>query len=190
MKREQLKELGIADDLIDKVMDLNGKDIEPLKTKAESLQGELTKANNALTDVNTKLKAFDGVDVEGMKTTIAQLNDKYNSDVTTLKLDFAIKEAVKELKPHKVEAVMPFLDKSLVKLDTDGKVLGLTEQLTKIKTDNAFLFATEEPAKLGADGKPIVVNTGGSHGGGGAVDTEKMTDAEYYAHIASEASKK
>jgi hypothetical protein len=125
-----------------------------------------------------------------MKKTIADMDTKYNSDITQLKLNYAISEAIKELKPHKVEAVMPFLDTSLVKLDTDGKVLGLTEQLTKIKTENAFLFATEEQPKLDANGKPIVVNTGGSHGSGGAVDTDKMSDAEYYAHVASEASKK
>ena len=40
MKREELKNIGLSDEQIDKVMALNGQDIENFKSKAESLETE------------------------------------------------------------------------------------------------------------------------------------------------------
>lgn len=41
MKREFLKELGLTDEQIDKIMAENGKDIEKYKTLAETKEAEL-----------------------------------------------------------------------------------------------------------------------------------------------------
>ena len=46
MKRDQLKKLGLDDEVIDKVMDLNGKDIQKFETKNE----QLTEENTAFKD--------------------------------------------------------------------------------------------------------------------------------------------
>lgn len=46
MKRDQLKKLGLDDEVIDKVMNLNGKDIQKFKTENE----QLTEENTAFKD--------------------------------------------------------------------------------------------------------------------------------------------
>ena len=68
--------------------------------------------------------------------------------------------------------------RSLLKLDDEGKLTGLTEQLDKLKTDKAFLFADgDEPAGR--------IDTGLDHGSA----TETITDAQARAVMGLPAAK-
>ena len=67
MKREDLVALGLSDDaVIDKIMEINGKDIEHHKTTAEAFKTQLKEAKDTL-------KSFDGVDVSDLKGQIQKL---------------------------------------------------------------------------------------------------------------------
>ena len=71
MKREFLKELGVeglTDEAIDKIMAENGKDVEAQKARAADLKTQLD-------DVQAKLKAFDGVNVEELQGKIKSLTE-------------------------------------------------------------------------------------------------------------------
>jgi SAM-dependent methyltransferase len=63
MKREFLKELGLADDLIEKVMAENGKDVEAQKTLTTAEATKLIAANDTIKQLQDTVKKFDGVDV-------------------------------------------------------------------------------------------------------------------------------
>ena len=74
MKREFLKELGIADDVLDKIMVENGKDIESLKTQVEkdknaisALTTERDGLKTQLADANKQIDGFRDLDIEGVK---------------------------------------------------------------------------------------------------------------------------
>lgn len=69
MKRDFLKDLGIEDTVIDKIMSANGADIEKAKAGSTKLQEELDAANTALTQAKstiTELEAHKG-DVDALQ---------------------------------------------------------------------------------------------------------------------------
>lgn len=59
------------------------------------------------------------------------------------------------------------IDKSIVKLGDDGKLIGFNEQLDKLKTDKAFLFGNTKASE-------IKINTGLDH----IKPTESVSDAQ------------
>src|SRR5699024_1435010 len=86
MKREFLKELGLEDSVIDKIMAENGKDIEnakgdvskleaEIKTKEkelETLQGQLKKANE-------QIEEFKDMDIDAIKKAADDYKEKYET---------------------------------------------------------------------------------------------------------------
>lgn len=64
MKREFLKGLELADEVIDKIMTEYGKSTEQAKN-------ELAAANTQIKTLQDAVKKFDGVDVETLKKTAA-----------------------------------------------------------------------------------------------------------------------
>ena len=106
MKREDVKNHipNITDEALKWLMDENGADINREKGKAADLQKQLDAANAQLSDVQEKLKAFDGVDVAQLKgesdklrQQIADMKDGWAFDSA---LDGAIRDAKgRNLKP-------------------------------------------------------------------------------------------
>jgi ribosomal protein S6 len=80
MKREELTKLGVPEEALDKIMNLNGADIEREKAKVLAVQNERDaavtdrdKIKAQLEEVQEKLKAFDGVDLEQERAQRKQL---------------------------------------------------------------------------------------------------------------------
>lgn len=67
MKREDLIKLGIAEDLVDKIMALHGSDIEGHKTRLTTVQTELDGLKKQLSEANTAIEGFKKLDVDGIK---------------------------------------------------------------------------------------------------------------------------
>lgn len=162
MKTEFLKELGLEQEKIDKVMAENGKDVEAEKAKVTAKDGELTKANQTIKDLQDTVKKFDGVDVKALNQQITDLQSKYDADISQTKLDSALEVALMQGKAKNTKAVKALLDASVIKLDGD-KLLGLDDQLANLKKESGYLF-DEAPAQ---DGKPpassVKLNSGGEH---------------------------
>lgn len=61
MTRAELKEFGIEDKaVIDKIMDLYGAGVEKAKADTETLKNQMAEKDKAITELNEKIKAFDG----------------------------------------------------------------------------------------------------------------------------------
>jgi hypothetical protein len=61
MTRAELKEFGIEDKaVIDKIMDLYGAGVEKAKADTETLKSQMAEKDKAITELNEKIKAFDG----------------------------------------------------------------------------------------------------------------------------------
>lgn len=181
MKRDFLKDLGLADEAIDKIMAENGKDIEAVKASLSAKEAELATAQKTISDLKETLKKFDGVDVEKLKADLAAAQEKYNNDISKIKLDNALELALRDAKARNPKAVKALLNHDEIKLDGD-KLLGLDAQLEAIKKDNDFLFEAEKQEDT-QDTSTVTLNSGGAHSAKGGVDYDKMSDEEYYAQV-------
>lgn len=166
MKREDLKNLGLEKEVIDKVMDLHQVDAESNKVALKSKDDEITTLSGTVKDLTDKVSKFDGVDPDKFKKEVKDWEDKYNKDVADLKKTNAINLAITKAKPKNEKALMALLDTEIIKLNEDGTVVGLQEQLENVKKENAFLFEDEKA-------NPTDVNLGGNHNG----DNPKNDDA-------------
>ena len=123
----------------------------------EQHTAELTAEQQKYTDLNAELETAKG---------------------TISELDKALELSLAGAKARDVDIVKSQLDSSLLKLDDDGKITGLTEQLDKLKADKAFLFADgDEPTAR--------IDTGLDHGSA----TETTSDAQARAVMGLPATK-
>lgn len=171
MKREFLKELGLADEAIDKIMTENGKDIEAHKAAAAAKEADLSTANQTIKDLQEAVKKFDGVDVAGLNRQIADLQQKYDADLSAAKLGGALEAALLGAKAKNTKAVRALLNMDEVKLDGD-KLLGLDTQLENLKTEAGYLFEDSTPPKTGAR-----VDSGLPHGAPAAPGPQSLREA-------------
>lgn len=83
MKTEDLREQGLTQEQINFVMAENGKDLKAANAEKDSLQKKLDKSEasveslkDQLKDAQETLKGFDGVDVDGFKKKISELEER------------------------------------------------------------------------------------------------------------------
>jgi predicted nucleic acid-binding Zn-ribbon protein len=166
MKREDLKAMGLTDELIDKVMAENGKDIEAHKAKLSTVQTELDGLKKQLTDANTAIEGFKGMNIDQIKASADEWKTKAEkaqadaaAEMSALKFDHALDGALTGAKAKNAKAVRALLDLDKLKMQ-DGAFSepALKEQLDALKKDNDFLFESDEPTpKLvtGGNSQPI-----------------------------------
>lgn len=157
MKTETLRELGLTQEQIDKVMAENGKDVngakgnvEQLTTQVSELQTQLGERDKQLKELKTTAK-----DNETLTAKIAELeeaNKKMATDsqakIEGIQKNHAIENGVRDAKAKNMKAVMALLDMEKITYK-DGQLSGLTEQLDTLKKgeDSSFLFGETQPNK-------------------------------------------
>ena len=67
MKREELIELNVPEEAIDKIMQINGADIEKAKSALEEKEKALTEAHENLEAANKQIEEFKGMDIESIQ---------------------------------------------------------------------------------------------------------------------------
>jgi len=139
MKTEFLKGLGLDQSVIDQIMAENGKDINAEKTKTDSLKTQLD-------DVQAKLKAFDGVDVNDLKGQITKLtgdlvakDSEYKQKMADVEFARALESVVSGAKPRNVKAVMALLDTDKLK-ESKNQQADIAAALEAVRKDNDYLF--------------------------------------------------
>jgi len=170
MKREDLKKLlgeSAAEDVVDKIMALHGKDVEDHKTKLSTAQTELDGLKKQLTEAGETIEGFKKLDIDGVKKSADDWKAKAEqaekdaaAQIQQLKFEHALDGALTGAKAKNAKAVKALLDSQALKLNEDGSILGLKEQLEKVKSENDFLFESDEPTpKIVAGGKSKSVIT-------------------------------
>ena len=183
MKTEFLKSLNLSQEVIDKIMAENGKDIaveqkkaekviqerDSYKLKAESLETQVN-------DANTEIQKFKDMDIDGIKKaaddwkeTAEKAKADADKQISQMKFDYALSAALTGAKAKNAKAVKALLDMDGLKFN-DGKIVGLDEQLAQITADNDYLFESDEPA-------PEFVK--GTNGGSGSVGGKKPSEMTY-----------
>lgn len=198
MTRKQLEDMGLSKEQVDSIIKINGDDIENAKaasaTEIKNLKAEVTSLNAQVSERDKQLetlKASSG-DNEALKQQIADLQaentkakETHESEMTQLKVDYAVEKALTGAKAKNIKAVKALLDLADAKLDKDGNVKGLAEQIeTLTKGDNTkFLFDVAD-TKPNQQFKGFQPGSSGEPKPGSEVDTSKMTYEEFCAYMA------
>lgn len=146
MTKEDLKALGVSDEVIEQIFkefvaksQFNAKnnELKSLKESVQKLEQEAS-GNKELKEAFEKLKAEASKNEEAYKQ---RLND--------LTRDSAIELAIRGAKGRNSKAIKALLDLEKIKLN-EGKVEGLDEQIKALQEENGWLFDTGAPNIEGA----------------------------------------
>lgn len=161
MKREMLKELGLTDEQIDKVMAENGADIEKHKAAAETSKTELDGLKAQLAERDKQLKELQSGagDNAALKEQLAALEAAnkeqkaaFEQQMQDLRFQTALETELLKADVVDADLVNVKLDKTKIKLNDDGTLAGLSEQLDGLKTSYGFLFKQQTaPVITGAE---------------------------------------
>ena len=195
MKTEDLTALGLSEDQIKSVFALNGTDIEKYKADVEKQKQEVIKAKEELEGVktqlgeaNTAIKGFEELDVEGIKKAAEEWKTKYEQDTEALKNQMSTKEyefavdkflgGVEFSSELAKKAVLSEFKETGFKLE-EGKFLGADDYITSLKASNPAAFVADKAPEPEPPG--VVVNTGGTHGGGiRTIDHNAISDDQFF----------
>ncbi|WP_125763760.1 phage scaffolding protein [Companilactobacillus hulinensis] len=179
MKRDFLKDLGLADDSIDKIMSEYGRDIQGVNSKLasaeeqrDSFKSQIDDRDSQIKELGSKVGNSDGMkeQIESLKSTISDNDKKAASDLLQVRQDNAVQNYLKDAGVRDAKAVMPFIDTDTVKFDADkSELTGLQEQVDNIKADHDYLFQPDDKSQ----NKPAInAISGGNPSGAPAPDDE------------------
>lgn len=153
MRRDFLKDLGLSDEIMDKIMTQYGLDIEKYKTEKKENEVKITFLSDKIKEqeevINsmqkdnesyTKLKQdYDLLQEEKTKN-----DNEYKQQIREIKLKSGVEKALNNAGAINQKVVIPLLKEFLDKAEIDekGNVNGLEEQIKQIKEseDTKFLF--------------------------------------------------
>ncbi|MCB5881023.1 phage scaffolding protein [Lachnospiraceae bacterium EP-SM-12S-S03] len=151
MKTEFLKGLGLEQDVIDKIMAENGKDIAAEKAKTTKAEGERDNYKNQLATATESLEKFKDVDPTAMQSEIdkltQQLKDKdaeYAAKEADRIFSDTLKEAIKSAGGRNEKSVMALLDMDALKTSKNQSE-DIKKALETVKESDAYLFGADEP---------------------------------------------
>ena len=166
MKRNFLEKLfkdleaedTVKKNIIDQIMDENGKEVTTLKTEIANLKEDVSVKDGVIETKNAKIAEFEKVDIEKIKEQEYERGKTDGSvELDNFKKTNALKNSIKGAKDFDLVKTKLDLDKIKYEKDEKGeyKVSGVDEQIKDIKEKYSFLFDD------GDDKKDI--NLGGEH---------------------------
>lgn len=184
MNKEDLLKLGLTEEQAEKVLSANTEQLKGFIPKArfDEVNNAKKQAEKDLSERDKQLETLKNStgDVETLKNTIKQLQDEnkaskeqYEANISKIKLDNAIDNALGNAKAKNSRAVRALLDMEKIKFENET-LSGLDEQLKALKEaeDSKFLFEEiKEPAKPSFSGVEPGASTGEINPGSGAPET-------------------
>lgn len=156
MKREFLKSLELTDEVVDKIMAENGKDINELKAKVLDLETQATEYQKQVAERDTQLEglkksAGDSQELQQQIATLIEANklakEEYDAKVKQMAIDNAVTLALTNAKVKDVKLGRAMLDLTNAEMDGDS-VKGLAKQIEKLKESHDYIFETEGKPSL------------------------------------------
>jgi hypothetical protein len=172
MKREFITKLlpDIPKDILDSIMDENGKDIETAKAPITTLTTERDDLNTRLTEASKKLEGYD----PDWKAKAEQADKDAKAKIAGMEQDVLIRDALggyKFTSAYARDGVADKVKKAGLKMGEDGKsLLGLDDLMKSIQTESPDAFKTEDKA-------PGRFDSGHEHGAPLGTDLDKFAAA-------------
>lgn len=150
MQRKFLEDLGLEKEVIDKILNENGTDLE--KTKAK-LEAERDNYKSQLETAQNALKEFEGVDVKDLQDKITNLNNdlksketEYQQKIADMEFNSVLDNALSASGAKNTKAVKALLDLDTLKTSKNQEE-DIKKALETVKSENDFMFTSNEPIK-------------------------------------------
>lgn len=151
MKRQDLEDLGLEKEAVDKIMDWNDGDIKAEKAKTAKAESERDNYKEQLVTATGELEKFKDVNPEELKSTIQKLqddlkakDDEYAAKEAERVFNDTLKEAIKDAGGRNAKAILGLLDVAALK-ESKNQSEDITKALDSIKESDAYLFGSDEP---------------------------------------------
>lgn len=148
MTREFLKALGLADDMVDKIIDEHGKGLTAEQKKLSEKEKELALVQKSLDEANAVIQSYKDMKLEDIKKSAAEWEEKakkLETEKTEMQNQFLLEKALMGAGAHDAELLEKALDKTTLKFE-NGKIKGLDSQIKELKETKAFLFKPKTDA--------------------------------------------
>ena len=186
MKREFLQNFKVGEEplpkeIIDAIMEENGRDIEAAKTAAAKPFADYESIKEQLQTAKDSLKAFEGVDVAQLQSKISELNgqladkDKeWQGKLDEMAFDGVLKDVIAKAKGRSEKAIRALLDLDTLKASKNREA-DAEAAVEALKKDAGYLFGDDNtpPKYRGKTGGDPVLGD----------DTSKMTYSELCAYM-------
>ncbi|MET3616601.1 chromosome segregation ATPase [Peptoniphilus olsenii] len=146
MKREFLEELGLEKEVIDKIMNENGKDINVEKAKVSAKDKEIKTLEEQIKTANKEIKSYKDMNIEDIQKSVETWKSKakeHEEALKNLKNDTALKDAVRTYNSVDEDVLLKLIDRENIKFNDDG-IDGLKEQVESLKESKPYLFKEVE----------------------------------------------
>ena len=168
MRRSDLKSWGIEDaELIDKILDANGDDINREKAKVRSLETELKDLKSQMGDVDVKKIEAER---DEAKSKLEALEKQIATEKEEKEFNDFLKSNFDEFKVKDEVSVKANLDFEKIKASKD-RTKEIKEQLANVQKEKAYLFNSEEKEK---ENSPIYTYTPNGGKGGDITEAEAL----------------
>ncbi|MBM4762714.1 phage scaffolding protein [Bacillus sp. B15-48] len=172
MNREFLKNLGLEDEAIDKIMSEHGKTVNKTKeqldsvtTERDNLNGQIKERDNQLEDLKVKANGSEALQqqIQQLQDDNKKIKSDYEAKIQQQVFDHTLKDALGAAKVRNPKAAKALLNLESIKLDGD-KLLGLEDQLKAIKESDPYLFEAEQQSNTKPNFTTGQHQTGGGNG--------------------------
>ena len=181
MKREFLKELGLTDEQIDKIMAENGGDIQREQEKLNEKVKELEIVSGQLTEANKTIKSYKDMDIDKIKQSSAEWEEKYNKamgDLKTERESNLLDKFLSAVNTHDADVVKGLLKKEEL-VFKDDNVLGLDKQIETLKKDKPYLFKEDEGSKK----TPTFTSSAKTGAAKSGISKEQFANMSYFERL-------
>lgn len=147
MKRKFLEDLGLEPEVIQKIMDENGKDVTTLKAKVDDLTEQIAVKETTITEKNNKIAELEKVDVEAIKTAEYERGKTEGSkEIEVFKKQNALDKALQGYKAKDTSILSKMLNMEKVKFNDKFEIVeGLEDQVNTLKESHDYLFENDNP---------------------------------------------
>lgn len=154
MNLEQLKELGLDEEVANKVIEAYKQSIKDeyipitrfneVNEEKKELKGQIAERDTQLSELKTKASGNEELtnkiaELEGLNN---QTKEEYETKIAKLRKETSIELVLKDNQAKSIKAVKALLDLDKVSLDGDN-LIGLDEQLEGLKESESYLFGTD-----------------------------------------------
>ncbi|MDW3926437.1 phage scaffolding protein [Staphylococcus saprophyticus] len=155
--RDNLREIGIDEESLEKVMTLHGQEVQGLNDKVsqkeekvnelqstvDSYKEDNKQKDNELKDLQEKAK--NGDDLQQTISDLRQANEdrekERQKEINDLKFNHNLENKLRDVGARNVKAVRALLDSENLKFnDEENEVIGLQDQLEKLRESDSYLF--------------------------------------------------
>lgn len=176
MQRKFLEDLGLAKELIDKILDENSSDIgkakgdlDSVKTERDTLKTTLTERDKQLEDLKKSAGSNEDLkkQLETLQADNAKIKAENDAKIKAIQIENAVERSLMASGAKNTKAVKALLDLANAELDGEN-VRGLEAQIKKLQEseDSKFLFNIADDKGPGFKGaKPGEKGDPGAGGG-------------------------